>query len=145
MRSGYRRSARRWIRRPADGTPGRGRLPGQGRLAGSISCAPHFVCGAMDGPPHPLKRSATADRIRHRLVDFGVARDRVRAQERGRGHDHAGLTVAALRDIFGHPALLTALAAFAGEPFEIVKALLYRAPERKLAGADGNAAAGDGT
>jgi hypothetical protein len=65
----------------------------------------------MDCAPHPFKRSAPADRIRHRLIDFRVTRIPMRTQERGGGHDHAGLAVTALRNILRNPGLLTGMGA----------------------------------
>src|ERR1700738_3183380 len=48
-------------------------------------------------------RSATADVAGHGEVDVGVARVRNRDQERGRRHDLARLTVAALRNLEVQP------------------------------------------
>jgi len=99
----------------------------------------------MDCPPHPLKRAAAADGIRHRPIDLGVARIPVRSQECGRSHDHAGLAVAALRNIFRNPGFLTGMAARPGQPFDSGKALPIGLPKRYLTGADSSAAPMYGT
>ena len=60
--------------------------------------------GAVDGPADPGVGAAAA----HVLdgVDVGVGRVRVRGEQRGGGHDLAGLAEAALRDVLVDPRLL---------------------------------------
>lgn len=99
----------------------------------------------MNRPAHALKSSAAADGIRHRLIDLGIARIRVGAQEGGRGHNHAGLAVAALRNIFLYPGFLAWVHTRRGQPFNSGKALPISGRERNLAGPNSRAAAMYGT
>src|SRR3954468_7162180 len=64
----------------------------------------------MHGPANALIRAAAAD-IGHRLVDVGIGRRRVLLEQRDRGHDLAGLAVAALRHLLFDPRLLDRMAA----------------------------------
>ena len=59
----------------------------------------------MDGLADALVGAAAAD-VGHRLVDVGIGRLRLLLQERGGGHDLAGLAVAALRHVDRGPGLL---------------------------------------
>src|SRR6186997_1085326 len=59
----------------------------------------------VDGLADPLVGAAAAD-VGHRLVDIGVGRFRLLLQQRGGGHDLAGLAVAALRHVDRGPGLL---------------------------------------
>src|SRR5215469_16172943 len=56
----------------------------------------------VDRSADPRIGAAAAD-IGDRRIDFGVARLRFLLQERRHRHDHAALTIAALRDIVGDP------------------------------------------
>jgi hypothetical protein len=60
---------------------------------------------------------ATADVARHCLVDLFSRRMRSFRNERGGLHNLSGLTVAALRDLFGNPGALHRVAAIAGQTF----------------------------
>src|SRR5689334_2264964 len=59
----------------------------------------------VDRFPHLLERSATAD-VGDRGVDVRVGRIRFVFQQRGGGHDHARLAIAALRHVVLQPGLL---------------------------------------
>src|ERR1700681_3509267 len=61
--------------------------------------------GHVNGLAHLLEGAAAAN-IGDRGIDFGVGRPRFPAEERGDGHDHARLAIAALRDVLGDPRLL---------------------------------------
>src|SRR6185437_16667488 len=64
------------------------------------------------------KVSAAAAEIRHRGIDVRIGRVRLRRQQRGRRHDHAGLAVTALRDFVLDPRFLHAMQAGRGKPFD---------------------------
>src|SRR5436190_20688045 len=82
-------------------------------------------------------RSAAADEIAHHRVDVGVTRIRLVAQERARRHDHPGLAVAALRDVFRDPSALTRMRRIARESFDRREPLSVGVARRDLARADG--------
>src|SRR5256714_10099251 len=65
----------------------------------------------LDGSADARVGAAAADIPRHRRVDVGVGRVRLRPQQRGSGHDLARLAVAALHDLHVQPGLLRPLAA----------------------------------
>ena len=67
------------------------------RFRASFGCG-HFAGCGVDGGAHAVVRSAAAD-VGHRLVNVLVGRIRLVLDQRGRGHDHAGLTEAALRHV----------------------------------------------
>src|SRR2546427_12523451 len=58
--------------------------------------------------------TAAADVPRHRGVDVAVGRVGVGREQRRRGHDLAGLAIAALRDFQRDPGLLDLLAGWCG-------------------------------
>src|SRR5205814_6502138 len=64
----------------------------------------------LDGGADTRVRPAAADVAAHGLVDLGLARLRLALQQRGRGHDLAGLTVAALGHARVDPRRLQGLA-----------------------------------
>src|SRR5205085_8810252 len=70
-----------------------------GRAAGAVAG------GLMHRFADALVSAAAAD-VGHRLVDIGVGRLRLFLQERGGGHDLAGLAIAALRHVDCGPGLL---------------------------------------
>ncbi len=59
----------------------------------------------VDRLSHPRVRAAAAQ-VGHRRVDVRVGRLRVLREERGGRHDHAGLAIAALRDLMLDPRFL---------------------------------------
>src|ERR671931_541404 len=65
-----------------------------------MTASSHGLRGAMDGSADALVRAAPADVPAHRLIDLLVRRIRTAFQERGGGHELAGLAIAAL----GHAA-----------------------------------------
>src|SRR3712207_2981106 len=67
------------------------------------SAAAHAALGGeLDGGADAVVGAAAAD-VGDLLVDVGVGRLRLAGKERRRGHDHAGLAVAALRHVEGKP------------------------------------------
>src|SRR5437879_791954 len=89
---------------------------------------------AMDGGADALVGAAAAD-VRHRGVDIGVARAAVLGEQRYRGHDLAGLAVAALRHVLGDPGPLHGVAPARRQPFDRGHALPGRRRDRHHAGA----------
>src|SRR6185503_19123838 len=69
-------------------------------------------CG-LDRGAHPDIGAAAADVARHRLIDIRITRVLVARQQRGRAHQLAALTVAALRHVVGDPRLLQRMAVVA--------------------------------
>src|SRR5437773_8573045 len=66
-----------------------------------------FASGrVLDGRADACIGATAANVARHRLVDIGVGRRGVLRQQRGGGHDLAGLAVAALHDLEVEPRLL---------------------------------------
>src|SRR5271155_5264090 len=63
-------------------------------------------CGAMNGFANALVGAATADVAAHGVVNVGIGGIGFFGGQRDRGHDLAGLTVAALGNVFGDPGLL---------------------------------------
>src|SRR5882724_3185829 len=116
MPAGHRPS--RWASRPRHTSwPGHARptnIPPRARAHRAPTCLEGTGAGSRWRPPAHSSRpslldrrlldggadtrvgSTAADVAAHRLVDLGVARLRLAPQERGRGHDLAGLTIAAL-------------------------------------------------
>src|SRR6266581_9507611 len=100
--------------------------------------------GPMHGPPDPLVRPAAADVAAQRAVDLAVRRPGRPREERGRGHEHARLAVAALRDLLGDPGLLQGMAAILGEPLDRGDLAAGHGAHRSDAGAPGLAVHVDG-
>src|SRR2546429_174802 len=73
-------------------------------------------CG-MDGLPDAVVGGAAAQ-IGHGLVDLRIGGLWMGLEQRGSGHDHAGLAVAALRHVLVHPGLLDGVGTVAGQPFD---------------------------
>src|SRR5262245_50556854 len=98
----------------------------------------------MDRRPHLLIGAAATD-VGDGVVDVGVGRLRLLAQQRRHRHDHAGLTVAALRHVVVEPGLLhLAEHAALGEPFDRGDLLAYRRSDWQRAGAGRHAVEQDG-
>src|SRR2546423_1861133 len=57
----------------------------------------------LDGGADARVGTAAADISRHRRIDVGVGRVRLRRQQRGGGHDLARLTIAPLHDLHVQP------------------------------------------
>src|SRR5882672_4982923 len=75
------------------------------------------VRGDVHGGADALVGATAAD-VGHGLVDVRVGRLRFLGEERGRGHDLAGLAVAALRDVDLRPGLLHRVRAVARQAFD---------------------------
>src|SRR3954466_6749519 len=76
------------------------------------------ACDRVDRFAHLLEGAAAAD-IGDGLVDVGVGRLRLLAQQRRHRHDHAALAIAALRHVLGNPGFLHLVQCIAGgEPFD---------------------------
>src|SRR6267143_2603720 len=73
-----------------------------------------FLGGVLDSLADPDVRTAAADVPRHRGVDVTVARVRLGGEQRRRGHDLAGLAIAALRHLQLDPGLLDLFAGGCG-------------------------------
>src|SRR5438132_3333746 len=73
---------------------------------------------ALDRAHDARIRSATADVRAHVLLDLLARRMRIGGKERGRAHDLARLTVAALRHAFREPRALQRIEAPPREPFD---------------------------
>src|SRR5258708_25152965 len=71
--------------------------------------------GAVDGFADALVGAAAADVAAHGIVDVGVGGVGLLRKQRNCGHDLAGLTVTALRNVFFHPGLLDGMAAVGRE------------------------------
>src|SRR5579883_337821 len=71
----------------------------------------------MDRLPDALISAAAAD-IGDRRVDLGIARLGIGLEERGDGHDHAGLAIAALRHLPREPGALHGMAAILRQAFD---------------------------
>jgi hypothetical protein len=69
----------------------------------------------MNGLAHASIRAAAAHRVGHGEVDIGVRWLRFFVEQRGCGHDHACLTITALRNVFIDPGLLARMARFGGK------------------------------
>ena len=74
--------------------------------------------GAMHGAADILIGAAAADVIAHGLVDIGVGGVGRLGQQRRRGHDLAGLAIAALRNVLLDPRLLDWVAAVGRQAFD---------------------------
>src|SRR4051812_44034752 len=72
---------------------------------------------ALDGGLDAVVGTAAAD-IGDAVADLGNAGLRRLGQQRGGGHDHAGLAVSALRHVQRHPGLLHRVAAIGREPLD---------------------------
>src|SRR5215831_13442260 len=79
----------------------------------------------MDGSPDPLIRSAATDVSRHCLIDVGIRRPGLGANQSGGGHDHSWLAVPALRDFLGNASALYRMAPISGEPLNGRHLLTY--------------------
>src|SRR2546426_4660006 len=93
---------------------------------------------AVDGGADALVGAAAAD-VRHRGVDIGVARAAVLGEQRYRGHDLAGLAVAALRHVLGDPGPLHGVAPAWRQPFDRGHALPGDRRDGHHAGSHGRA------
>ena len=74
----------------------------------------------MDGLADALVGAAAADVAAHGVVDVGVGGFRFLREQRDRGHDLAGLAVAALRNVFLDPGLLHGMVPSADRPSMVV-------------------------
>src|SRR5258706_7879365 len=102
-------AVRRLWRHPRTGAPDATWGPWSGSLLGGLQGGGHLR-RLLDGLADARIGSAAADVPRHRLVDIGVGGSRYRSEQRGGGHDLAGLAVAALDDLEIEPRLLDFLA-----------------------------------
>src|ERR1700674_4433023 len=94
---------------------------------------------SVDRRAHLLVSTATAD-VGDRPVDVGVGRLPLDLKQRGNGHDHPALAIAALRYIMLDPRLLHRVqGAISGETFDCRDLLAFRRAHRKCTGAYGNA------
>ena len=59
-----------------------------------------------------------ADIAAHGVVNIGVGRTGLLGEQRHRGHDLSGLTIAALGNVFGHPGDLHRVSAVGGQTFD---------------------------
>src|SRR5271155_3193731 len=75
-------------------------------LGRGICFSRRCCCGAMNGSANALVGAATADVAAHGVVNVGIGGVGFFGGQRDRGHDLAGLTVAALGNVFGDPGLL---------------------------------------
>src|SRR3981189_76298 len=73
-----------------------------------------FLGGVLDSLADSHIRTAATDVPRHRGVDIAVGWVGIRGEQRRRGHDLAGLAVAALRHLQLDPGLLDLLAGWGG-------------------------------
>ena len=73
---------------------------------------------AMDGFADALVGATAADVAAHGLVDVGVGGLGLFREQRDRGHDLAGLAVAALGNIFLDPCFLHGVTAIGGKAFD---------------------------
>src|SRR6266436_6449973 len=73
-----------------------------------------LLCRVLDSLADSHIRTAAADVPRHRGVDIAIGRVGVGREQRRRGHDLAGLAIAALRDLQIDPGLLNLLAGGCG-------------------------------
>src|SRR5262245_22349742 len=80
--------------------------------------------------------SATATDVRDLGIDISVGRCRFFLEECGSGHDHTGLTIPALRNLFRDPCLLERMSAVGREPFDSEDFFSYRRRHRENTGAD---------
>jgi len=76
------------------------------------------ACSAVDGFADALVGAATADVAAHEVVDVGVCGLWFFCEQRDRGHNLAGLAVAALGNIFRDPGHLHGMGAIGGEAFD---------------------------
>src|SRR5260370_12873666 len=89
-----------------------------GRSFRRMSCLLGWrTSGAMDGLADSLVGAAAADVAAHGIVDVGVGGLGFFREQRDRGHNLARLAIAALRNLFLHPALLHLMAAIGGQAF----------------------------
>lgn len=72
----------------------------------------------MNGLANTLVSAATANVATHGVVDVGVGGMRFLREKRDRGHDLAGLAVAALGNVFRNPGLLDGMAAVFGNALD---------------------------
>jgi hypothetical protein len=93
----------------------------------------------MDGAAHASICSATANGVRHGGVNFRVGGMRLFMEQRSGGHDHAGLAIAALRNVFLNPSALTRMFRRGPEAFNRSEVLVVRLGDWNLAGTDSSA------
>lgn len=72
----------------------------------------------MDGFANALVGAAAADVAAHGVVDIGIGGMGFFREQSRRGHDLAGLAIAALRNIFLDPGTLDGMAPILGETFD---------------------------
>src|ERR1700675_2834365 len=77
----------------------------------------HQRGSAMNRTADPLISAAAAD-VGDAGIDIGIARLRVRFQERRGRHDLPGLAIAALRHVLGKPGLLDRMLAVMRQTFD---------------------------
>jgi hypothetical protein len=71
----------------------------------------------VNGATDALVGSAAANVARERIVNIGIGGRGVFREERGSGHDHSRLAIAALRDLFLEPGCLSGVVAIGGKAF----------------------------
>src|SRR5712692_5267953 len=96
----------------------------------------HLLRGAMDRTPDPHVGAAAAEIAAHGLVDLRVGRLLCFQQEAGGRHDLSRLTVAALRDVLGHPRFLQRMRAVGRKTLNCCDPFPYNIFERGAAGTD---------
>jgi hypothetical protein len=78
---------------------------------------------------------AAADIACHSVIDLGIGGGAVGCEESGGGHDLAGLTVAALRNLLFNPCLLHGMESISAETFDGHNFVPYGALDGRLTGA----------
>ena len=90
----------------------------------------------MDRVAHSRIGSATANRVRHGVIDLLVARVWISLQQCACSHDHASLAVTTLRNFFSQPRALTRMTAVGRESFDGGEIAPGRGRARDLARSD---------
>src|SRR5215472_16725860 len=99
----------------ADDARLRAEAPAMGCARVMSAPLPVRLRGQLDRVANPHIGAAATDVAGHRIVDVGIAGMRIAGEQRRRGHDLAGLAVAALNDLAVEPRLLD-LRASLGRP-----------------------------
>ena len=101
----------------------------------SSRCLP-FPDSSMDSAANSLICPATADMAGQACVNFIIAYGRLTAYQSLRLHDHAGLTVAALRHVLFRPCFLARMVAIRRKTFYSCVLLVRGGRNLNLAGAN---------
>lgn len=94
-------------------------------------------CREMDSTSDAAVGSATANVAGHGVVDVAIRRLRFLFEERGCGHQLAGLAIAALRDVEFDPGFLERMGAVRRKTFDGGNALSFAARNCRDAGSNG--------